>query len=297
MKNIKFIDLLKLPDEDFKNLKLIFNSDWDYNPNNVPEYIRSKFGLKPRRFDLLNMYKEGEAELVRESVKTHNPNSHRRFINGDVVFCFIPFADKDWLLVNAFRVLDDSKYLIDADEEALSDYQQYFGRLVITWADRTTMNIVMKDKEAISRLTVKAILEESYDEVSEEFPGYENVDLSWEKLNRVLKMKTWRTALENQKGVYLITDTSANKRYVGSAYGEDMILGRWENYAKNGHGGNVLLRELVDREGLDYVKRNFRYSILDIYKSTTDDKTILGRESWWKEILLTRNPAFGYNDN
>ena len=297
MKSIKFIDLLKLPDEDFKNLKLIFNSDWDYNPNNVPEYIRSRFGLKPRRFDLLNMYKEGEAELVRESVKTHNPNSRRRFINGDVVFCFIPFADKDWLLVNAFRVLDDSKYLIDADEEALSDYQQYFGRLVITWADRTTMNIVMKDKEAISRLTVKAILEESYDEVSEEFPGYENVDLSWEKLNRVLKMKTWRTALENQKGVYLITDTSANKRYVGSAYGEDMILGRWENYAKNGHGGNALLRKLVDREGLDYVKCNFRYSILDIYKSTTDDKTILGRESWWKDILLTRNHAFGYNDN
>ena len=54
---------------------------------------------------------------------------------------------------------------------------------------------------------------------------------------------------------------------------------------------------LVAEKGFDYVKDNFRYSILDIYKSTVDDETIIGRESWWKEVLLTRNPDFGYNAN
>ena len=35
--------------------------------------------------------------------------------------------------------------------------------------------------------------------------------------------------------------------------------------------------------------------VLEIYKSTTDDDAILERESWWKELLMTRQ--FGYNKN
>ena len=75
-----------------------------------------------------------------------------------------------------------------------------------------------------------------------------------------------------------------------------MLLGRWWNYAENGHGGNKELKALVEERGLEYVKDNFRYSILDIYKSTTDDETIIARESWWKNILLTRGD-YGYNAN
>ncbi len=296
MKKIKFVDLLKLPDNELKNLKLVFNSDWDYNPDGLPEYMKAKLGRESRRFDLLSMYRRGEVELVKNSTKTHDPNN-KRFVNDEVVFCFIPYDAEDWLLVNVFKVLDDSKQLIEADEEATSDYKQYLGRLIITWKDRNTRNVRMKSIENIEKLTVKTILEEPYNEIAEAFPGYENVNLSWEDLSRVLKLKTWRTALENQKGVYLITDTATNKRYVGSAYGDNMILGRWQDYAKNGHGGNKLLKELIANEGLDYVKHNFRYSILDIYKSSVNDEIIIRRESWWKELLLTRNPEFGYNDN
>ena len=79
--------------------------------------------------------------------------------------------------------------------------------------------------------------------------------------------------------------------YVGSAYGQDMILGRWRNYVSNGHGGNIELKKIP----FDYIKENFRYSTLDIFKSTIDDTVIIQRESWWKETLLTRE--FGYNKN
>lgn len=297
MEEIKFIDLLKLSKDELKNLKLIFNSDWDYDPKQFPAYVRKKLGPEKRRFELLKMYKQGEIETIKESTKTHNPIGKKRFLNDDLVFCFIPFGNKDWLLVNAFKVINNDKLIIEADEKAMSDYQKYLGRLVITWADRKTMNIVMKDKEAVNKLTVKTILEAPYNELAEEFPGYENVDLSWEDLRRVLKLKTWQTALENQKGVYLITDTATNKRYVGSAYGEEMLLGRWQSYAKNGHGGNKELKKLVSEKTIDYVRKNFHYTILDIYKSAVNDKVILDRESWWKDILLTRNPDFGYNDN
>ena len=70
-----------------------------------------------------------------------------------------------------------------------------------------------------------------------------------------------------------------------------MLLGRWEAYLKNGHGGNVDFKGLE----LKHIKENFNYSILDIFKSTVDDKFIIERESWWKKTLMTR--SFGYNKN
>jgi hypothetical protein len=56
MKSIKFIDLLKSTNDEQKKLKLIFNSDWDYDPKNLPEYVKKKLGRVPMRFDLLDLY-------------------------------------------------------------------------------------------------------------------------------------------------------------------------------------------------------------------------------------------------
>ena len=53
--------------------------------------------------------------------------------------------------------------------------------------------------------------------------------------------------------------------------------------------------ELVERDGIDYIKTNFYYSILENYNAKVDDRVILERESWWKETLQTR--IFGYNSN
>lgn len=296
MSNIKFTSLLHLSDEDMDRLKLTFNSNWQYDAENQAPEVVEKLGDHPRYFDLLAMYRSGEVDVVKESVKTHNPDSCKRFKNSDIVFCFIPYSSsKDWLLVNAYKVLDDSKFLIDADEDSLTEYAPFFGRLVVHFEDKGR-NVVVRNEDIINSINIKAILERPYNELSEDFPGYENIDLSWDDLRRVLGFRNWQTALKNQKAVYLITDTATNKRYVGSAYGDTMLLGRWHSYAKNGHGHNKELKALVEENGLEYVKNNFRYSVLDIYKSTTDDDTIIARESWWKNILLTRGD-YGYNAN
>jgi hypothetical protein len=71
------------------------------------------------------------------------------------------------------------------------------------------------------------------------FPGYEHVHLNWDDLKRVITKESWKTALQNQNEVYLLTDTSNGKQQVGSAYGQDIFLGRWQAYLKNGHGGNI----------------------------------------------------------
>ena len=154
-------------------------------------------------------------------------------------------------------------------------------------------NPIRKGERFMNDFKVDEILPGPFDD--DNFPGYEDVDISWEDLKRVIEKKDWKTALENQKGVYLITDKETGKFYVGAAYGEDMILGRWKNYIDDGHGGNEGLIKLREEKGFDYIKKNFKYSILDIYKSKTDDEVIKERERKWKEMLLSKK--FGYNKN
>lgn len=247
--------------------------------------------------DLKKLYFEDSAK-IEEMVRWHDPQQ-RRVKNGETVFNFIQLGDEEWLFISAITVTDDSKVFVDGD--VLPEYNKYSGRLIATFLrgednKGKPRGIVYTSEAVISKVVVKTILPSSLAE-GDNFPGYENVDLSWHDLKRVIGKDAWKTALENQKGVYLITDTKTNKRYVGSAYGDKMMLGRWKNYAENGHGGNIELKKLIEAQSFEYVKLNFRYSILDIYKSTTDDKIIIGRESWWKEVLLSRNEDFGYNAN
>jgi hypothetical protein len=46
----------------------------------------------------------------------------------------------------------------------------------------------------------------------------------------------WKSALSQWWAIYYIFDTSYGKAYVGSAYGENNVLGRWLNYAARGRG-------------------------------------------------------------
>lgn len=74
-----------------------------------------------------------------------------------------------------------------------------------------------------------------------------------------------------------------------------MLLKRWTNYVSDGHGGNKLLQKVVGEQGMDYVKTNFQYAILENYNARVDKHIILERESWWKNTLGSR--AFGLNAN
>ena len=51
--------------------------------------------------------------------------------------------------------------------------------------------------------------------------------------------------------------------------------------------------EELKKLDFEYIKNNFSYSILDVYKSTIEDKRIINREYWWMNTLQSRE--FGYN--
>jgi hypothetical protein len=133
-------------------------------------------------------------------------------------------------------------------------------------------------------MPVSAILEESL--LDSAMPEWHELNLSWEEL-KVLPSK-WRAALKQWRGIYFIFDILDAKGYVGSAYGIDNILQRWENYAVKGHGGNKLL--------LKRDPQSFRFTILQRVSPDMEPSEIIRLESSWKQRLHTREPH-GLNDN
>ncbi len=252
-------------------------------------------------YDPIKLFKENRKKLLEGQFWNYSKN--KSFHKGNIAIGFARIEGDKWLLFNISEVTKDLdiKGGVGYEYKTLSEYKKFFGRLIIKYHNKS-QNMIRLGKNLIEELEVIEILPGPFND--DGFPGYENVDLSFGDLKRVIERRDWKTALENQKGVYLITDTNTGKLYVGSAYGEKMILGRWTTYAKggydkdeveNGEYPNKKFQELVKKGGMEYIEKYFRYSILDIYKSATEDKIIINRESRWKNILQSR--AFGYNVN
>lgn len=250
--------------------------------------VKIRFNQSNGTSDPISIFKKNRDELLHWQF--WNYSKKRSFYEGQIAVGFVKVEGDRWLLFDISRVTKDlNKFqAVGYEYEALKEYEKYCGRIIIKFKNKS-QNLVRKAHSVINDCKVLQILEDTFD--NDVFPGYEKVNLSWHDLKRVINKGVWKTALENQKGIYLITDRQNGKLYVGSAYGNDMLHGRWTQYIRCGHGGNKELRNLE----FDYIKENFSYSILDIYKSTIEDKVIINRESWWKNTLMTRK--FGYNSN
>lgn len=274
MESIKLNDILRL--EDLDNIKIRLN-------------------LSNNSWNALTLYHENPNLLLIGNFQ--NSRKRRWFKENEIVIGLAQIKNNEWLLVDISRITRSHNEFWDGatspnintfyEHEKLKEFEKYFGRLIVQF-HKNNAYVTLRGNR-INDFLVKEILPSSLD--NDVFPGYEKVNISWGELKRVIEKDTWKTVLQNQKGVYLLTDVSNGKKYVGSAYGENMILGRWISYAKCGHGENIELKPLT----FEHIKANFRFSILDIYKSITDDRIIIERESWWKEVLQSRK--FGYNKN
>ncbi|MDE0041708.1 MAG: GIY-YIG nuclease family protein [Candidatus Poribacteria bacterium] len=173
------------------------------------------------------------------------------------------------------------------------DYKEMNGRMVVNLSGRSRQSYLYAEKWCD-----KILLSEIYPERQSigEFPGFKAVNLTKAQLDLIVQKapESWRTALSNVAGVYLISDTVTGRFYVGSAYGEGGIWHRWSEYANNGHGGNVELKGLLADKRTKYAE-NFRYSILEISDLHDSQDNILQRESHWKDILMSR--IYGLNAN
>lgn len=277
--------------------KIMLNDLLRFDTAEVPN-VRVKFNVYDGSDDPLELYKTNPDWVNVYWLLAHKDS--RYFKVGQTAICLLKFRRDKWLLttikkITGLREVPDGTEGVGYDADERKEYEQYFGRVVVEYHN-DCRRMGRKYEAVMDELEVVEILNEQY--VGDEFPGYENVRLSYPRLKTIVdrQLPGWTDALKNQKAVYLITDTKTGKLYVGSATSQTgMLLQRWSNYVADGHGGNIELRELVKQQGFDYVKQNFQYSVLENYNARMDDEYILKRESWWKETLRTRE--FGYNKN
>lgn len=130
----------------------------------------------------------------------------------------------------------------------------------------------------------KEILELRIDAREPPFPGFAAF------IGRISEMacmpQAWRAALASVRGVYLLVSDDG-EQYVGSASGQDGLMGRWRAYMANGHGGNLLLRQRGHQ--------HYTVSILEVASPDMSRDDILAREVFWKDKLGAR--AHGLNAN
>jgi len=219
----------------------------------------------------------------------------RNDFNKKYIFSLIDFYHEKnmWLFGGVYEVV---KRYDDRYEVKLTSFsEEYIGRLKVKYK-RTARNRAVILEKVFPFMSVSELLRTPYS--GEFFPGYENINHKFTALEPIFRQEltSWFSALKNVKGVYLITDTSNGKRCIGSAYGETGVWARWSSYIGTGHGHNDDFSKIIKEHGKEYARNNFVFSLLEYRPMKTDDKTIIDRESYWKEVLLTRT-SFGYNNN
>lgn len=277
---IKLNDLLNLTEEQAANTKIRFNMNNGHD-------------------DPIKLYQDNR-EIINKQWFYWKEGNKSLFQVGQIAICLVrmPKNKDQWLLTTIDTVSKDlnvDKKGIGYEGTPIKEYEKYFGRVIVKFHNEHEQ-LVRWLNNLKSDLEVSQILPDTFRDDS--FPGYDNVKLSYSDLKRIVKnsYNDWIAALSNQKAVYLITDTNTGKLYVGSATSDnEMLLKRWKDYLETGHGGNEKLIKLVEAEGIEYIEKYFQYSILENYNAKVDDKFVLGRESWWKDVLKSED--FGYNGN
>ena len=290
-----FDELLARPEYKGRRIKLRFNKNW---------------GDKYYSFEFVEAYRNKSELFIPYLLSMSNSRNN----NADIQFQFIEVEYHKWLFVGAYLIQErDSQIFHDkkagwdvvyALAEKIPDFEKYEEKLLVDFTNRGQSWYYVRP-DIIDSVMVSEITAKSYFHQTVHFPGYENISFSYKNLKENWTNRTWREQLSAVYGVYVITDTKNGKLYVGSAYGDNGIYGRWSTYLSDGYDKtevednkypNKRLWEVVDKYGIDYVKRHFQYTLLEIFsKNEVGKQKALEREKYWKKVLDSRK--HGYNAN
>lgn len=228
-------------------------------------YVASFIGHEPGRAIFVGLYKIGKSKpLTRQQFWRIPANSEMK------IFEMIGFSS------------ETSRATVLWFDLVLTDfYESWKGKMIIGWPppERSWWRRAHRNE-----IPILAVHEDSV--LDAVIPEWNELELTWEELGVLPKL--WMARISQWRGIYYIFDTSGGKGYVGSAYGHDNLLGRWNNYAASGHGGNRLLR---NRD-----PKNFRFTILQRVSPDMEASEVIKLESTWKQRLHTRDP-YGLNEN
>jgi hypothetical protein len=267
-------------------------------------------GINPKDVQLVRHKDRGPTGTTPYSLMCDSPDSFELYqkIQGREIFrrslfaSFVVTPSSDTLFVNLYavgkpqrnaspqtcpvreKVIETGKcwiYPVIRDNR-LIDYSK---KIIIAWGDGYRSWVQRADRQD------KIVLEIRREFQEPKFPKYLEFKRHLQEIP--VLYPTWQAALTAAKGVYLLVEEEKGGQYVGSATGDQGFLGRWLAYAKDGHGGNVLLKKRNHK--------NYVVSILETAGSGMERRDILAREVFWKEKLGSRaerlGDEFGLNAN
>lgn len=296
---MKLNDLLKDKDIDPQNVIVMRHRPHEPELNKVLPWLAAE---KP---DMFNAYQQTQGERLESAMK--------KMIGDGFVASFIGHKPGKALFVGLYSIASSKPLTYEEfwQDSALSEmkekfgmkgwdikedrqqtvlwfeltltefYKEWKGKLIVDWP---TPEISWWRRSHQNDMPIAAILEESILDAA--MPRWDEIELTCQQLG--VLPTSWKSVLKEWRGIYYIFDTDKQKGYVGSAYGKDNLLERWEYYAASGHGGNKLLKPLDCQ--------NFRFSILQRVSPDMVASDVIQLEGSWKKRLHTRAP-FGLNDN
>ncbi|MCD8926029.1 GIY-YIG nuclease family protein [Staphylococcus epidermidis] len=256
-----------------------------------------------KAWDLL--FKEDETEWEQINAwKTKHPNNNLNHADYLLAFAqYYPYDPEYFIFGGLYKIKKIEPEVYDEvgyELTLMEDYKEYRKRLIVKLKKPIGRDLYNRLYKNIQDTLEPEVYEIAPNTKLGHFPGYQNVTLSHPQMQQIISRNepSWKQALMNVKGVYVITDLSNGKLYIGSASGNtDGIWQRWSDYAniENLTGGNKLLNEIKLDKGKDYIINNFQYSILEIFDTKTKADTIINRENYWKNVFCTRKYGMNYN--
>ncbi|MBM0800065.1 GIY-YIG nuclease family protein [Staphylococcus epidermidis] len=256
-----------------------------------------------KAWDLL--FKEDETEWEQINAwKTKHPNNNLNHADYLLAFAqYYPYGPEYFIFGGLYKIKKIEPEVYDEvgyELTLMEDYKEYRKRLIVKLKKPIGRDLYNRLYKNIQDTLEPEVYEIAPNTKLGHFPGYQNVTLSHPQMQQIILRNepSWKQALMNVKGVYVITDLSNGKLYIESASGNtDGIWQRWSDYAniENLTGGNKLLNEIKLDKGKDYIVNNFQYSILEIFDTKTKANTIINRENYWKNVFCTRKYGMNYN--
>lgn len=256
-----------------------------------------------KAWDLL--FKEDETKWEQINAwKTKHPNNNLNHADYLLAFAqYYPYGPEYFIFGGLYKIKKIEPEVYDEvgyELTLMEDYKEYRKRLIVKLKKPIGRDLYNRLYKNIQDTLEPEVYEIAPNTKLGHFPGYQNVTLSHPQMQQIISRNepSWKQALMNVKGVYVITDLSNGKLYIGSASGNtDGIWQRWSDYAniENLTGGNKLLNEIKLDKGKDYIINNFQYSILEIFDTKTKVDTIINRENYWKNVFCTRKHGMNFN--
>jgi hypothetical protein len=270
---------------------------------NEPELNKVLPWLAAEEPDIFNAYQQTQGERVERAMQRMSGTGYvASFLGrepGKALFVGLysigaskPLSREEFWRVPAYVMLKAFGMRGFADERAIASvlwfnlaltdfYAHWKGKLVVGWPppERSWWRRAHRNEIPVLAVLPDSALDAAMKEWNE-------MEFTWEEL-KILPTR-WRSKLNEWRGIYFIFDSRDGKGYVGSAYGESTLLGRWLNYAARGDGGNKLLRQRDPK--------TFRFTILQRVSPDLGSSDVIRLESSWKQRLHTRTP-YGLNQN